>query len=86
MLKSNLLGRLMRDEEIRRVPCPTHRGRLQYGVAAFGKDLSCCDATGWLRNVADGSESDLEPREGTHWLTHASKVEWWREGSAEEAG
>ena len=86
MLKSNLLGRLMRDQEIRRVPCPVHRGKLQYQGSAFGTDVSCCDGTGWLRNVTDGSDSDSESREGTHWLTHAWKDSWWHDASADGRG
>jgi hypothetical protein len=86
MLKSNLLGRLMRDHEIRRVPCPVHRGKLQYQASSFGTDVSCCDGTGWLRNAPDGSESDPEPRKGTHWLTHAWKQYWWSEAKADGPG
>jgi hypothetical protein len=50
MRKSNLLGRLVRREEIRRRPCPVHKGRLI--SAPWDRDgLTCgCDGTGWLPN------------------------------------
>lgn len=86
MLKSNLLGRLMRDDEIRRVPCPTHRGQLQFFSSAIGTDVACCDGTGWLPNEAGQSEVDPDERRGTHWLTHAWKESWWHDPMADGPG
>jgi len=66
MRKSNLLGRLMRGEEIRRRPCPEHKGQLV--IAPWDREgLECgCEGTGWLPNrpgEADASES----RRGRPW-------------------
>jgi hypothetical protein len=49
MSKSELLGRLLRGEEVRRHPCPKHRGRM-WCAFGFDEDYSCCDGTGWLKN------------------------------------
>lgn len=49
MRKSALLGRLMRGEEVRRRPCPKHKG-LMWCSWGFDEDMSCCDYTGWLKN------------------------------------
>lgn len=57
MRKSNLLGRLMRGEQIRRRPCPEHKGHL---IAApwEREGLTCgCDGTGWLPNSPGESGS-----------------------------
>jgi len=44
MHKSNLLGRLMKGQEVRRRPCPIHEGK-QHVLA------DCeCNGTGWLSN------------------------------------
>ena len=83
MLKSNLLGRLMRGEEIRRRPCPAHEGRLQTGAAAVGTGLGCCDGTGWLRNVRTGPDAKRAALGDVHWLTHADRESWWREPPAD---
>jgi hypothetical protein len=50
LMKSALLGRLMRGEEVRRRPCPQHRGRMwcSWGFDAY--NAPCCDGTGWLPN------------------------------------
>jgi hypothetical protein len=54
MMKSELLGRLMRGEGIRRKPCPRHRGKMwcSWGTEEQMKQesWSCCEGTGWLRN------------------------------------
>jgi hypothetical protein len=69
MRKSNLLGRLMRGEEIRRRPCPTHQGRLDGLIDLTNPEAqACCDRTGWLKN--DEPDSD-------HGLRFAPKP-WWR--------
>lgn len=51
MVKSELLGRLMRGETIRRRPCPVHKGRM-WCAYNLGADMECCDGTGWLQNEA----------------------------------
>jgi hypothetical protein len=79
MLRSNLLGRLMAGEEIRRRPCPTHGGRLQTGTASSGEERGCCDDTGWLRNLAEEPGPERGRRGEEHWLTHADRESWWRE-------
>ena len=81
MFKSNLLGRLMHDDEIRRVPCPTHQGRLQLLASAYGKDVSCCDGTGWLRNDSERFATESGRPAETHWLTHSQDEAWWRDGT-----
>lgn len=61
MFKSELLGRLMRGEEVRRRPCPRHRGVMWCGWGSKEQhgldndtwgDTQCggCDGTGWLKN------------------------------------
>ena len=55
MLKSNLLGRVMRGEEIRRLPCPTHAGRLESSPV---RELTA------LRRVARPPEARSERGEG----------------------
>ena len=77
MLKSNLLGRLMHGDEIRRRPCPTHAGRLQYQSSAWGMDLSCCDGIGWLRNEGQRAGDEVRSLPDTHWLTHSQREPWW---------
>jgi hypothetical protein len=51
MWKSALLGRLMRGEEIRRRPCPRHRGQMwcSWGLDEAAKPCEC-QGTGWLPN------------------------------------
>ena len=49
MRKSELLGRLVRGEEVRRRPCPIHRGKMWCGWG-LDEDMSCCDGTGWVAN------------------------------------
>jgi hypothetical protein len=58
MWKSNLLGRLVRGEEIRRRPCPEHNGRLV--CAPWDRvGLTCgCGGTGWLPNEPEESAAD----------------------------
>jgi len=55
MYKSELLGRLMRGEEVRRVPCPRHKGRMWCGWGGreqiYGPECAC-GGTGWLPNPA----------------------------------
>ena len=50
MRKSELLGRLIRGGEVRKTPCPKHKGHMW---CSFGleEDYSCCDGTGWLPNT-----------------------------------
>jgi hypothetical protein len=86
MLKSNLLGRLMKGDEIRRVPCPVHQGRLQLAASAYGKDVSCCDGFGWLRNEGERSGAERGALQEEHWLTHPQREAWWREGTGERPG
>lgn len=62
MFKSELLGRLMRGEEVRRRPCPRHKGVMWCswgGIEQFHANdnerwgtIECpgCDNTGWLKN------------------------------------
>lgn len=53
MFKSELLGRLMRGEEVRRRPCPRHQGIMWCGWNSdeqLSSDRNCCDGTGWLKN------------------------------------
>jgi hypothetical protein len=58
MAKSALLGRLMRGEEVRRRPCPRHRGRMwcAWGLEEAAKPCPCGD-TGWLPNDGPAPES-----------------------------
>jgi hypothetical protein len=64
MRKSNLLGRMMRGEEIRRRPCPEHQGR-QISAPWDREGLTCgCDGTGWLPNEPDQPDEPARP--------------WWR--------
>lgn len=62
MMKSELLGRLFRGEEVRRVPCPRHRGMMWCSWPGSEQTRSgsgkCCQGTGWLPNEkpTDGSE------------------------------
>jgi hypothetical protein len=51
MYKSALLGRLMRGEEVRRRPCPRHKGQMwcAWGLEEASKPCAC-DGTGWLPN------------------------------------
>ena len=80
MLKSNLLGRLMRGEDIRRRPCPVHQGRLSPLSAP-----ACCDGTGWLRNTDvrppddESSRVDHMVRGINHWFMHPRPESMWRE-------
>lgn len=54
MSKSNLLGRLVRGEGIRRRPCPTHGGRMAPGYPLCDPgEIACCDGTGWLKDEED---------------------------------
>jgi hypothetical protein len=86
MLKSNLLGRLMHGDEIRRISCPTHLGALQFRSSSFGTDVSCCDGTGWLRNDREESEEGRRDRRRTHGLTHPQHEGWWRNQTAPGSG
>jgi len=55
MRKSNLLGRLMRGEEIRRRPCPEHRGAM---VDVPPDGLPCgCGGIGWLPNPTEATSA-----------------------------
>jgi hypothetical protein len=51
MAKSALLGRLMRGEEVRRRPCPRHKGTMwcSWGLEEAMKPCAC-QGTGWLPN------------------------------------
>lgn len=51
MAKSALLGRLMRGEEVRRRPCPRHKGEMwcSWGLDEAMKPCAC-QGTGWLPN------------------------------------
>ncbi len=51
LMKSALLGRLMRGEELRRRPCPRHKGRMwcSWGLDEAVKPCAC-GGTGWLPN------------------------------------
>jgi hypothetical protein len=53
VIKSALLGRLMRGEELRRRPCPKHKGRMwcSWGLDEALKPCAC-GGTGWLPNEA----------------------------------
>ena len=53
MYKSALLGRLMRGEEIRRRPCPRHKGQMWcfWGLDEASRPCAC-GGTGWLPNEA----------------------------------
>ena len=86
MVKSNLLGRLMHDDEIRRRPCPTHLGRLHFAPSAVGQDFSCCDGTGWLRNDAHRSCNESVTLPDEHWLTHSQREVWWRDSTVDSRG
>src|SRR5262245_48595965 len=67
MRKSNLLGRLMRGEEIRRRPCPVHKGQLVSAPWERG-GLTCgCEGTGWLPNGPDESEAGSNARGRPWW-------------------
>jgi hypothetical protein len=59
MRKSALLGRLMRGEEVRRRPCPRHRGEMwcSWGLDEAAKPCPC-QGTGWLPNDYDGPMPD----------------------------
>jgi hypothetical protein len=50
MRKSNLLGRLIRGEEVRRRPCPVHQGKLVSAPWDRARAKCGCDGTGWLPN------------------------------------
>jgi hypothetical protein len=55
MRKSELLGRLVRGEEVRRRPCPRHLGRMWCSWGLDEARRRCpCDGTGWLPNDYDG--------------------------------
>jgi len=58
MAKSALLGRLMRGEEVRRRPCPRHKGRMwcMWGLEEAMKPCAC-EGTGWLPNDAPEPEA-----------------------------
>ena len=77
MLKSHLLGRLARGEEIRRLPCPTHRGRLESSPMRYTAAYACCDGTGWLRNVAAGPAAGRVQPGTVHRLTHPRAQSAW---------
>jgi hypothetical protein len=49
MRKSEFLGRLARGEEVRRRPCPKHKGKM-WCAWGMHDDYSCCQGTGWLPN------------------------------------
>jgi hypothetical protein len=51
MAKSALLGRLMRGEEVRRRPCPRHKGQMwcAWGLEEAARPCAC-QGTGWLPN------------------------------------
>ena len=67
MRKSNLLGRLMRGEEIRRRPCPEHKGRL-ISAPWDRAGLTCgCEGTGWLPNGAGEPAAGRRPPAGPPW-------------------
>lgn len=53
MPKSNLLGRLVEGEEIRRRPCPGHQGHRGHGYQFDSPKYDCCQKTGWLPNESD---------------------------------
>ena len=54
MRKSALLGRLMRGEEVRRRPCPRHKGRMWCSWGLDEASRPCpCQGTGWLPNEGD---------------------------------
>ena len=56
MAKSACLGRLMRGEELRRRPCPKHKGKMWCGWGEEKWDRAeykCCNGTGCLRNETD---------------------------------
>jgi hypothetical protein len=57
MRKSNLLGRMMRGESIRREPCTIHLGLMCSRVLHGGESCEC-GGTGWLPN--DPSTVDME--------------------------
>jgi hypothetical protein len=63
MEKSALLGRLMRGEEIRRRPCPKHKGMMWCSWGPIEPtnphQYECCDGTGWLRNPHDSLAQPL---------------------------
>jgi hypothetical protein len=48
MGKSRLLRRLIIGEELRRIPCPVHKGRM-----LMFDDCEQCQGTGWLPNEGD---------------------------------
>ena len=54
MMKSRLLGRLLRGEEVRRRPCPVHKGRMTYFLTH--DDYECCQGTGWLLNESEAAD------------------------------
>jgi uncharacterized protein (TIGR02996 family) len=75
MYKSALLGRLMRGEEIRRRPCPRHKGRMWcYWGADLPAGECACQGTGWLPNDA--------PREAPP--VWRKKTARWRDGAGIE--
>ena len=58
MAKSALLGRLMRGEEVRRRPCPRHRGQMWCAWGLEEASQPCaCGGTGWLPNDPPRPES-----------------------------
>jgi hypothetical protein len=80
MYKSNLLGRLMRGEEVRRRPCPTHRGRLTNLVLpSDAAAYACCGGTGWLPNAPDGATPGDAEWTDVHRLTHPTPESHWRD-------
>ena len=80
MYKSHLLGRLMRGEEVRRRPCPTHRGRLTNLVlSSEAAAYACCGGTGWLPNAPDGATPGDAEWMDVHRLTHPTPESHWRD-------
>jgi hypothetical protein len=78
MYKSNLLGRLMRGEEVRRRPCATHQGRLSNLILeSEAAAYACCDGTGWLPNRRDGATSEEDELWDRHRLTHPTPGSYW---------
>jgi hypothetical protein len=59
MAKSALLGRLMRGEEVRRRPCPRHKGQMwcSWGLDEAARPCAC-QGTGWLPNEPEPTPQD----------------------------
>ena len=59
MYKSALLGRLVRGEEVRRRPCPRHKGAMWCAWGLDEASRPCpCGGTGWLPNSYAGPLPD----------------------------